>query len=356
MNILEQIYDIDLPKINFFERKITINNNYTILKGPPKSGKTYLIYDYLSNFKKEEYLYIDLGEYKNNDLESFSFLEEFINQNNIKVLIIENYKFQFQLPKVTSIIISTDMDKNLEDFSTLYVNNLDFEEYLLFDTKHQNISHSFNAFLKYGNFPEIIEYNDIKKQHRNYEICQIHCMDEVKLNILFLFIKSMGEKKSVFQLFNQMKKSGKISKDRFYKTTEEFLDNKLIFFIEKYNQKKAVKKLFLFNHSLFDLVTYQKKFNSVFTNMIFLELQKKHRDIYYLDNIDFYVPDRSTIVLSIPFFNNLHIDNLKKSISAKIEKYGIKKIFIITISTEFNIKVNDVDTDVITFYNWVLSQ
>jgi hypothetical protein len=90
--------------------------------------------------------------------------------------------------------------------------------------------------------------------------------------------------------------------------------------------------------------------------MIFLELHKRHNDIYYLDNIDFYIPDRSTIVLSIPFFNNLQIDNLKKSISAKIEKYGIKKIFIITISTEFNIKINDVETDVITFYNWVLSQ
>ncbi len=356
MNILEQIYDIDLPKINFFERKITIDNNYTILKGPPKSGKTYLIYDYLSNYEKGEYLYIDLYEYKNNEQEICQFLEEFIKQKNIKALIIENYKFDFKLPKVTSIVLSTNMDKNLEGFLTLYVNNLDFEEYLLFDTKHQNLSQSFNYFLKYGNFPEIIEYPDIKKQQRNYEICSLYCMDPLKLDILFLYIRSMGEKKSVFQLFNQMKKTAKISKDRFYKTTDEFIENKVIFFIEKYKQEKAVKKLFLFNHALFDLVSYQKKFNSVFTNMIFLELHKRHNDIYYLDNIDFYIPDRSTIVLSIPFFNNLQIDNLKKSISAKIEKYGIKKIFIITISTEFNIKINDVDTDVITFYNWVLSQ
>jgi hypothetical protein len=45
MNILEHIYDYNIPKITFLERKISISFKNMIIKGPPKSGKTYLIYD-----------------------------------------------------------------------------------------------------------------------------------------------------------------------------------------------------------------------------------------------------------------------------------------------------------------------
>ena len=46
MNTLEQIYEINFNKINFNERKIRIDYKNTIIKGPAKSGKSYLIYDY----------------------------------------------------------------------------------------------------------------------------------------------------------------------------------------------------------------------------------------------------------------------------------------------------------------------
>ena len=59
----------------------------------------------------------------------------------------------------------------------MYVDPLDFEEFLLFDTKHQNSSYSFNSFLKFGNLPEIIEFVEIKKPVRNYEICKLYCDD-----------------------------------------------------------------------------------------------------------------------------------------------------------------------------------
>lgn len=356
MNILNQIYDMELPKINFLERKISIKNNHTILYGPPKCGKTYLIYDYLSKFDKKDFLYIDLNDYKNNDEILISLLNDFIEENHIQVVVLENFKFNFTLPKVTSLIISTNIKKEIENFTTINVSGLDFEEYLLFDVKHQNISHSFNTFLKYGNIPEIIEYNDNKKAQRNEEICKLYCMDLVKLEILFLFIKSSGEKKSVFQLFNQMKKNTKISKDRFYAVSQEFEDSRIIHFINKYNQEKSVKKLFVFNHALLDLTGYQKKFNNLFANMIFLELVKNYKDIYYLEKIDFFIPSESIAVLSIPFFNNFQVENLKKTLTQKIDKYKIDKIYIITVSTEFQIKIKDSKVDVITFYNWVLSR
>jgi hypothetical protein len=276
MNILEQIYDNTLHKVNFLERKVSIAAGNTIIKGPPKSGKTYMIYDYLSQYKPNEYLYIDLDDYKNNNMKISLYLEDFIAENKIEVLVLENFKFDFDLPKVTSILITTNKNTKIENFDTLYLTPLDFEEFILFDTKHQNTTNSFNSFLKFGNFPEIIEYSEQKKAKRNYEICQLYCEDKVELEILFLLIKSASEKKSIFQLFNTLKKTTKISKDRFYKVSEKYEQNHLIYFCRKYQQPKAVKKIFIFNHALLDIVSYNKNFNNLFKNMIYLDIHKRN--------------------------------------------------------------------------------
>ena len=355
MNILEQIYEINFNKINFLERKISITEPNTILLGPPKSGKTYLIYDYLGQFDDEEYIYIDLDDCKNDKDEIVKYLGDFINEHHIKVLVLENYEFDFDLPKVTSTIITTDKKQTLEGFSKLYIYPLDFEEFLLFDTKHQNTSYSFNSFLKFGNFPEILEYSEQKKTKRNYEICQLYSKDNTILQILFLLIKSAGEKKSIYQLFTQLKKSMKISKDKFYKTCEELEDNKVIYFIPKYEHEKAVKKLYVFNHALIDMVSYKKNFNNLFKNMVFLELNRRYTDIYYLDNINFYIPDSSTAVIAIPFFNTMLSSVVLKKVVSESIKYDIEDITIVTVSSEDNIEMEDKKINVITFSDWVLS-
>ncbi|MEA3354272.1 MAG: ATP-binding protein [Campylobacterota bacterium] len=356
MTILDHIYETDIPKHNFHERKKSITNKNTILYGPPKSGKSYLIYDYLRGFENDKYLYIDLGDYRNEKEEIISYLDYFIEKNTIEMIILENFEFDFDLPKVTSIIISTDHPKILEGFETILVEPLDFEEYLLFDTKHQNTSYSFNSFLKYGTFPEIIEFSEQKKHKRNYEICQLYCKDQTDLEILFLAIKSSSQIKSVYQLFNQLKKKIKISKDRFYKTFEKLEQNKIIHSIQKYNQPKSAKKIFVFNHALLDIVSYKKNFNNLFKNMVFLELNTLYDDIYYLENVDFYIPSQNMIVISIPFFNDLVSSVLISKIMPHIQKQEIQNIMIITVSGEKNIYIDNIEAQVITYYDWVLAQ
>ncbi|MGK0256515.1 MAG: putative AAA+ superfamily ATPase, partial [Arcobacteraceae bacterium] len=168
MNVLEQVYEINFNKIIFNERKISINYKNTIIYGPPKSGKSYLIYDYLSKYEDNQYLYIDFADYKNDTNAISRSLETFIAQKKIEVLVLENFKFDIDIPtNVPSIIITTNIQKEIDTFETIYVECLDFEEYLLFDNKHQSSSNSFNSYLKFGNYPEIIEYSDTKKAMRN---------------------------------------------------------------------------------------------------------------------------------------------------------------------------------------------
>jgi len=354
MKTLESCYEHEFNKLNFLERKVKITHPKTILLGPPKCGKSYLIFDYLSTYKNEEYIYIDLLDLKNDKDEIILNLKNFVQTNNIKVLVIENYDFDFDLPICSSIILTTSKMNTLVGFKKLYIQALDFEEYILHDNKHQNITNSFNSYFKYGNLPEIISYDESNKPRRSQEVLKLFCKDNTELRILQLLISNIDEKKSIFQLFSTLKKKIKISKDKFYEICKLYEENKIIFFLEKYNQEKAVKKLYSYNHGFHNSVSHTKKFKHEFTNMVFLELQNKFKKIYYLDNIDFFIPENNSIILSIPFFNDLILNTITKKLLNAILENDISNISIVTISNTQVLFLENVEVQILPFYEWAL--
>ena len=355
MKSLETCYEINFSKINFIERKVKITNPKTIISGASKTGKTYLIYDFLSNFKSNEYLYIDFSDLRNDLIEIAKNLEEFIKKNEIIVLILENFEFQFSIPSCENIIISTSNNQNIEGFERINLNALDFEEYLLHDNKHQNITQSFNSFLKFGNLPEIINLEEHKKIQRLQEIIRLICKDETQYEILKIMIENIDEKKSLFQLFNSLKTKIKLSKDKFYEVCKILENSRIIYFLPKYNQEKSTKKIFCYNYSFLNAITYTKKFKNEFSNMVFLELINKYEDIYYYEQIDFYIKSKNIAVVSIPFFNTFLNNNLIKKIIKNALELNIKEINIITISNNEKIQDPKIKINVVPFYEWALS-
>lgn len=354
MNILESLYE---NKINFptlYDRKVSITSKKTFLYGPKLVGKTSIIWNYLKVIE-EDYLYIDLDDFRYEKEELFN-IESFLEKNKIKICVIENYTEGFPIPNVEEIILSSIYYIPLENFTPLKVMPLDFEEYLLFDTKHQNTTNSFNSFLKYGNIPEIIEYKDYKKSIRNKELIKLYDRNINIIEILKLCIKSSGELKSPFWLFNILKKKMKISKDFFYKTIKELENNHTIILCPKYNQPKAVKKIFSFNFALIDIVSSKKNFANLFANMIFLELFNQNQPIYYLDYIDFYTPHNNTILISLPFYNSNSISKIIPKLLKYIEEYNIYKVTIVTISNFDTIFIDTIEAQIIPFYEWALGK
>lgn len=354
MKTLESCYELDFNKINFLERKVKIFHPKTIVYGPPKTGKSYLIYDYLSNFEVKDYLYINLNDFRNEKEEITKFLEDFIKDKKIKVLILENFDFSFEIPPCESIIITTEIDKKLLGFTSLYLHGLDFEEYLLHDNKHQNTITSFNYFLKYGNLPELILIDENKKITRLQEILKLYCKDNTELEVLKLLFVSIDEKKSINQLFTTLKKSIKISKDRFYELCKFYEKNQLIFFIKKYNHEKSTKKLYAYNHAYLNSLSHTKKFKNEFTNMIFLHLQKEYKEIYYLDKADFYLKSSDTLILSIPFFNNFLGNSIIKKIHSVIDELNIGQVYIITVGNNDKFSHKKCPIIVLPFYEWAV--
>lgn len=355
MKSLENCYESNFSKVNFMERKIKITHPKTIIIGASKTGKSYLIYDFLSNFKVKDYIYIDFKDVRNDLDEIENNLDLFLRQNQIKVLVLENFQFQFALPYCDNIIISTNEEKNLRGFKNISISALDFEEYLLHDNRHQNITQSFNTFLKDGNLPEIINIEDHKKVSRLQEIITLQSKNETQFHIINILFENIDEKKSLYQLFNTLKTKIKISKDKFYETCKELENNKTIYFLQKYNQEKATKKIYAYNHSFLNVLTHNKKFKNEFTNMIFLELIDKYKEIYYLDYIDFYIKSKKTAIVGLPFFNMFLMSSTLKKIYKIMEEHEIKELNIVTISNTEKIQHPTLKINVIPFYEWALS-
>ena len=122
MRTLEACYEINFSKVNFIERKIKIEEAKTIISGAFKTGKSYLIYDFLSTFKPKEYLYIDFSDLRNEISDVSKNLEKFMETNEIIVLVLENFDFQFELPTCENIIISTSKPKEIEGFENIIIN------------------------------------------------------------------------------------------------------------------------------------------------------------------------------------------------------------------------------------------
>lgn len=355
MNTLEECWENDFSKINFIDRKVKITHPKTILQGASKVGKTYLIYDFLKNFKSEQYLYLDFLDKRNDLLEIKQNLSSFLKQKSIKVLVLENFDFSFELPYCENIIITTKIKKIIKGFKNITLYPLDFEEYLVYENKYYQTTQSFNMFLKYGNLPEIVSIHESKKIIRLQEILKLQSQNQIQYEILKILIENIDEKKSIFQLFNILKSRIKISKDSFYETCKQLEENKTIYFLKKYNQSRAIKKIYSYNYSFIKAISYNKKFKNEFSNMVFLELLTKNEDIFYLDNIDFYVKNKNEAIIAIPFFNNLLINSTVKKIIKVADEFDIGKITIITINNSENIQILSRKIQVLPFYEWALS-
>ncbi len=355
MTSLEFCHELDFSKINFTERKVRITHPKTIIYGPPKSGKSYLIFDYLSNFDASEYLYIDLNDFRNDKQEIIANLEEYTFRNKIKLIVLENYEFDFKIPYCDSVVISSKEKKTLLGFKNVYVTALDFEEYLLHENKNHNITQSFNHFFKYGNLPESLKISELHLLNKLQEILINTTKDSTSLEILKILILNIDEKKSLNQLYTSLKNKIKISKDRFYEECQKYENEKIIFFIPKYNQERSSKKIYSYNQAFFSAITHDKKLKNELTNIIFLELNNKYEDIFFLDYIDFFIPSKKLAFVSIPFFNSLFMQNQLKKMKKTLMEFDIEELTIITISNSEEMILENLKISVLPYYEWALS-
>ena len=349
---LEILYDFEPKKLEYIDRKVQIRQKKAIIFSPPKSGTTYLIYSHLLNYNKEEYLYIDFNDKRINPDLIKSNLQEFIYANNIKLLVLENFDFGFEIPKCDEIIISTNKYKNINGFTLINFYPLDFEEYIAFNKTHSKVENIFNAFANSGTYPFIAHSDEINRIKYLQHLATSMSKDKKQLVILKTLSRYQSQSVSLYQIFNEIKSSIKISKDMFYELIEDLKDRKITLFLEKYNHPKASKKLYLIDFALKNALNFEKDFLKRLENIVFLEMYKREKIVYYTDEIDFYLPKENSALLVVPFLPPTLLKNKIIKRKKAFKKLGVKNIYIISLGHEDIFENDDIRYEIIPFWNW----
>lgn len=353
---LDILYDFEPKKIDYIDRKFKITSKKTIIHYAPKSGMTYLIYSHLLNYNSKDYIYIDFNDLRVDKIQLKENLNRYIYENSIKLLILENFDFSFEIPKCEEIIITTCEHHNIDGYKHMDFYPLDFEEFIAFERSHTKIENIFNSYANSGTFPKIAHLAETDKIYYLQNIAQMITKDEKQLYILKLMSTLQAQCVSLYNIFNTVKKNIKISKDIFYSHIEDLKRRKVILFLDKYNHPKATKKIYLMDFTLKNALSFEKDFIKRFENIIFLEIYKRGKNVYYTDEIDFYLPDENIAILGIPFLPPTLLKNKIIKRRKAFKKLGIKKVYIISLGNEDRFYDKNIEYEIMPFWNWALGE
>ena len=79
----------------------------------------------------------------------------------------------------------------------------------------------------------------------------------------------------------------------------------MLFWLTKFEHESAPKKLYFWDFTLNNTISYERNFALLFENMVFLELLYHFKEeIFYTDKLDFYLPNLSLGILCMPFIQH----------------------------------------------------
>jgi len=349
--LLEELYKTDLQVDKFHNRKLFLEDKSYQINGITKSGKSSLLKNYLLSLKKSSYLYIDCADIRIEAQELNASLKEFCIKNKISTLVLDNYYEEIAFANVSQLIIASHVHYKIDFLETLRLYPLDYEEFLAFEYKYD--SSALNHFFQLGGLPSMQKVNaDV----RNVYVQKIlkEALDSMEFDILCVCAKMMAQKVSAYNVYERLKNSRKISKDKLYKLFEMLVSKNYIHQLQKFNNPNATKKLYLCDTSLKSALTIEKHFGRLFENMVFLELLKSSTECYYEDGLDFYLPHTEEVILCMPFADERSLFKKIEQIEAFVFSYQIKKITAITMNREGRISHPISRVEMLPFDIWAI--
>lgn len=349
--LLEELYKTDIILEKFHFRKLFLDDLSYQINGISQCGKTKLVKNYLLGLKKSSYIYIDCRDLRIDVEELNKTLFDFCSKHRINTLVLDNYTPEIKIVNVPQLIICSEVHHEIDFLTSVKLYPLDYEEFLAYEHKYD--STALNHFFKLGGFPSMHKINSDERAIYLQKTLK-NALTAMELDILMFCTKMMAQKLSPYSIYERLKQTKKISKDKLYKSFESLSEKGYIHQLQKVNHPKAIRKIYLCDISLKSALTIDKNFSKLFENMIYLELLKSGRECFYDDGIDFYLPQSDEVILGMPFADERTLFKKMEAIEAFLFTYQIKKVTAITMSTEGNMSHPISRVEMIPFDIWAI--
>lgn len=365
-----------------------LESHALIVTGVRRCGKSTLVYQMLKE-RHSNFLYLNFEDPRlyEFELKDFNKLDEYIEQNGIRVLafdeiqIIDQWeryirqkvdqRFKVIITGSNASLLSRELgtkltgrqiSKELFPFS--------FNEFCQFRNEPKTLA-SASAFLVTGGFPEYVANNnqEILTQLFNdilvRDIAARHGIRDIRsLQRLALFlITNIGKPVSASNL-KSMVNLGATSTILEHMSFLE--DAYLLFFIPKFSyslRAQAInpRKVYAIDTGLVQAnsLSFNNDHGRRLENMVFLHLRRAFMDISYFSEkgeCDFIVSDKGKVVQCIQVCYNLNPDNLDRELNGlfeALEFFSMDKGLIITLDQRDKFERNNKTIQVIPVYEWV---
>ena len=355
MKQLEAFYESAPKPAGFIERKTEIPSHTLNLYGAPKTGKTWLVLDYLSKIPKKKFLYVDMRDLRVEKSSLAAQIGTFVKSNEIETLVIDHYDGSFDIPECRQTILVTESAyKKNRMMPLLELQPLDFEEYLAFQKRQINLEHSFSYYLRTGSLPSMAATPESIITIRLHEnIRSIFRSDNETL--LFKFIsRYQGKPLTIHQIYTGLKKGHKVSKDRLYRTVKSYEERRIVSWLPKYGQPKAAKRLLIYEFAMAASMHFEKSLMGQLYKIAAAKLQKKCRELFYTDKIDFLDAESKSAFIISPFANQQSSAAKISRLADEIDSFGISDITVLTIANSFEFMFEKTEVKAVPFYEWTL--
>ncbi|MBQ7271876.1 MAG: ATP-binding protein [Campylobacter sp.] len=378
MQNLKYFYENPPEVQKFIPRKKVVNSPKTILFGCVGSGKSYILAEYILNFKKDEFLYINFADlrYKFTHLNTeFDKIFEFLGKNSkIQALFLDNLdefseneilhlqnllnlafsNSSQSIVNLRSVVISTRKNSlNLQGFEKVKITPLCFEEFIAFDKRRTDINAIISAFFLQGGTPKnsFLSGGEIMSSEQN---ALKSVLNDSEIAILKECCEFIAMPFSANKIYLSLKEQIRISKDSIYGCVAKFEDENFVNFVSKFDDEKAAKRLFLSNFNLKDALSFKKDFSKKFINAIFCEIANLSEPIFYTKDLDFYLPSRNLGVLAIPFSASEIVFLKFKKLVPELKKLKITRLSVISMANSGSLEIEGIKCEVVPFPQFAL--
>ncbi len=350
MSVLDTFFT-NPPKLEqFYMRKLQLPSSGSFaLSGARGSGKSALVIDYLSTLN-HEFLYIDCQDpiFILEDIED-SELEYLIKEENIKTVVLDHYfeGFLDSLPKVEQLIVVSrePLDIDMPKF-TLYP--LDFEEFINFK-KTTTIESTFSLYTKFGSLPCVAKSSNPALSSRELFYEKFDLQEGKVLLVLALF---QGKIASSHLIYQKAKEYFKISKDWLYKTIKMYEKEGLLIQVPVLD-KGVGNKFFIYDFAFSKYLNKYEPFNTTFDSLVALALMKYKIEVKATMAPIGYLNSENEFYQLAPFYNENQSWKKAQQNFGFYTSNKIKNVTILTVNTNYNFEIKDINFTALPFYEWV---